>query len=201
LSQCEQIEIEIEARATLPTQYGDFKIYGFTDPRDQKEHVALVCGQIEGTDNVLLRIHSECLTGDAFHSLRCDCNSQLKIAMQTIQENGSGMVLYLRQEGRGIGLINKLKAYTIQDEQGLNTLEANEALGFKDDERDYDIVAAFLKKLAISSVHLLTNNPEKIENLEKCGIAVPKRIPVISDTNDHNKDYIETKRQAGHLFS
>ncbi|MEX2366870.1 MAG: GTP cyclohydrolase II [Pseudohongiellaceae bacterium] len=183
----------------LPTQYGDFAIYAFEDAKDRKEHVALVLGELKPDMPVLTRVHSECLTGDALFSLRCDCGSQLQEAMQRIAGNGSGVILYLRQEGRAIGLINKIRAYQLQD-QGADTVDANISLGFEPDERSYDICKPIFDHLGISSIELMTNNPLKVEALQKLGIDVVKRLPIIAGENFHNEAYLATKRsKMGHI--
>lgn len=176
----------------LPTKYGNFKIKAFAN-----ENLAIIKGKIDPKKPVLVRLHSECLTGDTFGSMRCDCGDQLHTAMKQINKNGSGIILYLRQEGRGIGLINKLKAYGLQD-QGYDTYEANEILGFKPDERNYIIAAKILKDLGISHINLLTNNPDKIDQLENNGITIEKRIPLEIPANEVNHDYLETKRDKFH---
>lgn len=196
----ETIHITLHAVAKLPTEYGDFLITNFTSNLDNKEHLALIKGDIIEKKDILVRIHSECFTGDVFHSLKCDCNKQLQKTMRLIEEKGKGMILYMRQEGRGIGLTNKLKAYMLQDE-GLDTYEANKALGFKEDERDYTIAVSILKIFKIISIQLLTNNPSKVEAVEKSGIKVIKRIPLIMGSNKHNKNYLEIKKEKGnHLL-
>lgn len=176
----------------LPTKFGKFQMNGFTD-RFGKEHVALVFGDI-GHDDVLARIHSECLTGDALFSQRCDCGPQLEAAMKKISEHGSGVIFYLRQEGRGIGLLNKIRAYNLQD-QGRDTVEANVELGFEADMRDYAVVKTMCDHLHIDSVNLLTNNPAKLEALESLGIKVNKRLPHEAGKSEHNCHYLKTKRE------
>ena len=168
----------IAAHAHLPTEYGDFSIYGFENDCDFKEHIVLIKGEVAGKEDVPVRIHSECFTGDCLGSLRCDCMDQLHKAMRHIEKHGYGMIVYLRQEGRGIGLVNKIKAYALQ-EGGLDTIEANEKLGLKPDYRTYEVAAQLIKLFRPASIQLLTNNPEKIRGLEKEGIRVTKRIPLI----------------------
>ncbi|PCF64608.1 bifunctional 3,4-dihydroxy-2-butanone 4-phosphate synthase/GTP cyclohydrolase II [Staphylococcus intermedius] len=193
----EQPLISVEAKIKLPTKFGEFDMYGFTSTIDGEEHLALVKGDIKPIMNV--RIHSACATGDIFHSERCDCGEQLEASMAYIQEHG-GMVLYLPQEGRGIGLMNKLKAYELI-EQGYDTVSANEALGFEPDLREYDIAAQILKHFNITAVNLLSNNPEKLYGLQRYGIQIAQRIPVITETNVHNHDYMQVKKlQMGHLI-
>lgn len=192
--------MKIECRAKMPTAYGTFEIVGFDNKLDGKEHIALVKGDVNGKEDVLVRIHSECFTGDILGSLRCDCGSQLKRAMRRVEEEGEGVVLYLRQEGRGIGLINKLKAYTLQ-EQGADTVEANVRLGFDPDMRDYAIAAQMIKALGIKSVRIMTNNPEKIKGLEEYGIVVTGREAIETGFNETNEKYMKTKKEKmGHLL-
>ncbi|MBH1940257.1 GTP cyclohydrolase II [Mobilitalea sibirica] len=189
-----------EAEANLPTEYGDFRMVGFVNKLNGEHHVAMVKGIIEPTDEVLVRVHSECLTGDAFHSLKCDCGEQLAAALMNIEKEGKGVLLYLRQEGRGIGLINKIKAYKLQ-EQGMDTEEANIALGFPSDMRDYGIGAQILSELNVRRIRLMTNNPKKIIGLKGHGIEIIERVPLIIDANVHNKRYFETKKEKmGHLY-
>jgi 3,4-dihydroxy 2-butanone 4-phosphate synthase/GTP cyclohydrolase II len=189
-----------EAEANLPTAYGDFRMVGFVNKLNGEHHVALVKGDISEEDEVLVRVHSECLTGDAFHSLKCDCGEQLAAALNTIEKVGKGVLLYLRQEGRGIGLINKIKAYKLQEE-GLDTEEANIALGFPADMRDYGIGAQILRELKVRKVRLMTNNPKKLVGIKGHGIEVLERVPLIMDTNLHNERYFKTKKEKmGHLF-
>ena len=192
--------VRMIAVADLPTRFGDFRIVAFWNNRDEKEHVAIVRGDILGAEDVPTRLHSECLTGDAIGSLRCDCRDQLETALETVGALDKGLVLYLRQEGRGIGLINKVKAYALQD-QGLDTVEANLALGFRDDERDYAIAAHMLRSLSVRSIQLMTNNPRKIEQLTQHGIRVSRRLPHVIPPNTHNRFYLETKRdRSGHYI-
>jgi len=196
----DKVCVRIVAMAELPTRFGDFHIIAFENNRDGKEHVAVTKGDVIGTSNVPVRLHSECLTGDALGSLRCDCRDQLESALKAIGQMEKGMVLYLRQEGRGIGLTNKIRAYSLQD-QGLDTVEANLALGFRDDERDYAVAAHMLTSLKIDSIQLMTNNPKKIDQLRQYGIQVNGRIPHIMQPNEHNRFYLETKAaKSGHLI-
>lgn len=190
--------VKVECSAKLPTDSGTFELVGFDNQLDGKEHIAIVKGDVAGKENVLVRIHSECFTGDILGSYRCDCGSQLKKAMRTIEDKGEGIVLYLRQEGRGIGLINKIKAYKLQD-SGLDTVDANLALGFEEDERDYAVAAQMLKALGVKSVVLMTNNPAKIEGLESYGVKVVKRAEIEIKPNEVNEKYLRTKfERMGH---
>ena len=190
--------VKVECSAKLPTDSGTFELVGFDNQLDGKEHIAIVKGDVAGKENVLVRIHSECFTGDILGSYRCDCGSQLKKAMRTIEDKGEGIVLYLRQEGRGIGLINKIKAYKLQD-SGLDTVDANLALGFGEDERDYAVAAQMLKALGVKSVVLMTNNPAKIEGLENYGMKVIKRAEIEIKPNEVNEKYLRTKfERMGH---
>jgi len=185
----------------LPTEWGDFEIHAFDDPDTQKEHVALSMGDVADGHPVLLRIHSECLTGDALFSRRCDCGPQLEAAMRRIADEGRGVILYLRQEGRGIGLINKIKAYHLQD-SGADTVEANEQLGFGADIRDYGICKSMLRHLGVNSIRLMTNNPRKMQALEAMGFEVVERLPLQPGSNPHNARYLATKAgKLGHLFN
>lgn len=185
----------------LPTRWGDFVIHGFDDPVDNKEHIALTMGEVGGDIPTLLRIHSECLTGDALHSLRCDCGAQLEAAMRRIAEEGRGVILYLRQEGRGIGLLNKIRAYHLQDE-GADTVEANAQLGFGPDMRDYSICNSMLRHLEVRTIRLMTNNPRKVKALEDMGYEVVERLPLQTGSNPHNARYLATKAgKLGHLFT
>ena len=196
----DKVCVRVVAMAELPTRFGEFHIIAFENNRDGKEHVAIVKGDVIGAQEVPVRLHSECLTGDALGSLRCDCRDQLESALVAISQMERGLVLYLRQEGRGIGLVNKIRAYSLQD-RGLDTVEANLALGFRDDERDYAVAAHMLMSLRIESVRLITNNPKKIQQLTEYGIQVTDRIPHIMEPNEHNRFYLETKAaKSGHLI-
>lgn len=184
----------------LPTRYGEFQIYMYRSETDSKEHIALVKGTIDPAKPVLVRVHSECITGDLFGSLRCDCNEQLFAAIRMVERAGSGVVLYMRQEGRGIGLLNKLKAYKLQDE-GLDTVEANEKLGFRPDLRDYGIGAQILRDIGVVKMALLTNNPKKVVGLSGYGLQIVERVPLEMDANEINARYLQTKRdKMGHLI-
>ena len=186
--------VSIAAETRLPTKYGDFRIIIFKNEVDHKEHLMIVKGDVRGKSDVLMRIHSECLTGDVFGSHRCDCGEQLENALRAIEEQGEGIVIYMRQEGRGIGLTNKIKAYTLQD-QGYDTVEANVKLGFPPDMREYSLAAQMLRELDVKSVKLLTNNPEKKEDLERWGITVSKRVPIVIKANSINAKYLNTKKE------
>ncbi len=188
------------SEAKLPTKYGNFKIITYENDVDDLIHIALVFGDIKSKESVLVRVHSECLTGDVFTSLRCDCGEQLQIAFKMISEEGRGVCLYMRQEGRGIGLHNKIKAYELQD-KGMDTVEANEKLGFKDDLRDYGIGAQMLKDLGLTNIRLLTNNPKKIVAIKGYHLNVTNRIPIICTPNEQNKKYLTTKqKKMGHFL-
>ena len=192
--------IELKARAKMPTEYGLFEIYGYEDSISAEAHVALVMGEVQPDRPVLLRAHSECLTGDAFHSLRCDCEQQLHRSMEMISEEGSGVILYLRQEGRGIGLINKLRAYELQD-QGMDTVEANEALGLPVDKRDYGIGAQILADIGVRKIRLISNSPRKYYGIESFGLEIVERIPLVIPSNEHNVRYLRTKSdRLGHIM-
>jgi len=185
-------------QSKLPTEHGEFTLCAFEEPNG-KEHLALTFGDLDSKNPVLCRVHSECLTGDALMSLRCDCGPQLQAALKMIAQNGSGILLYLRQEGRGIGLVNKIRAYALQD-TGHDTVEANESLGFAADLRNYNICSDILSHFDISAVNLLTNNPKKVEALEDAGIVVSQRMSLHAGENINNKDYLDTKRdKLGHL--
>ncbi len=184
----------------LPSKYGDFQLYLYRSETDNKEHIALVKGAIASDVPTLVRVHSECLTGDVFGSLRCDCNEQLVAAMQLVEKEGTGVVLYMRQEGRGIGLTNKLKAYKLQDD-GLDTVEANEKLGFRPDLRDYGIGAQILRDLGVAKMRLMTNNPKKVVGLNGYGLEIVERVPLEVDPNLFNEEYLKAKRdKLGHLI-
>ena len=192
------VERVVETR--LPTDFGEFTMYGYQSKVEETIHIALVKGKIDGTVPELVRVQSECLTGDVFRSQRCDCNAQLNASLKAVAEAGSGVVLYMRQEGRGIGLVNKLKAYNLQD-KGMDTVEANEALGFSADLRHYGIGAQILVDLGIKQIRLLTNNPRKIVGLEGYGLTVVERMPVQIPHNAHNKNYLKTKKEKmGHIL-
>ena len=189
------------ATARLPTRYGEFKVIGYSNVVDQAEHVALVFGEVEGAENVLVRMHSKCLTGDVFGSNRCDCGWQLQAAMRMVAKAGNGVVVYLDQEGRGIGLLNKLKAYELQD-AGHDTVEANERLGFAPDLRNYGIGAQILIDLGLSSIRVVTNNPMKLVGLEGYGLTLVERVAIEPARTDENRDYLDVKRdKLGHLLS
>lgn len=191
---------EYVSSATLPTRWGQFRIHGFVETESDQEHVALSYGDWDSNETVPIRIHSECLTGDALFSTRCDCGFQLEKALQNIVENGKGVLLYLRQEGRGIGLLNKIRAYHLQD-NGMDTVEANEHLGFDADLRDYAICKVMLEQLNVNRVALMTNNPKKRAALEGMGIDVVSRTPIDHGITEDNKGYIRTKTEKlGHEF-
>ncbi len=192
--------VEQVTKTDMPTRYGHFTAYGYTNKLNGEHHVALVKGEIGEGENLLCRVHSECLTGDTFVSLRCDCGQQLHAAMRQIEEEGRGILLYMRQEGRGIGLINKLRAYELQ-EQGMDTLEANLALGFKGDEREYYIGAQILRDLGAKTLRLLTNNPDKVYQLQDFGMEILERVPIQAPANPHDIRYLRTKQnRMGHLL-
>ena len=191
--------VERYAEAQLPTRFGAFRVVVYRERDGDKEHLAVIAGEVAGAQDLLVRVHSECLTGEVLHSLRCDCRDQLDLALERIQTAGEGVVLYLRQEGRGIGLGNKIRAYAKQDE-GLDTVDANLALGFEDDQRGYQMAADMLRDLGVASVALMTNNPRKVEGLEDDGIEVTRREPHEVEAHEHNRDYLKTKQdRLGHI--
>jgi len=196
------IELRKIAEADFPTRFGHFRILGFqgVDGAESEDAVVLKLGDIGTPEPVLVRIHSQCLTGDVFHSLRCDCRAQLELALETIAAEGRGLLIYEQQEGRGIGLLNKLRAYQLQD-QGADTVEANEQLGFEADLRGYQMPAAILNFLEVRAVRLMSNNPEKIQALERAGVRVAERIPCLADPMGSTENYLRTKRdKLGHLL-
>lgn len=194
-------KIELVTEANLPTEFGMFRIVGFEYPETKKEHIALVFGDVRNCDKpVLARIHSECLTGDTLYSLKCDCGFQLAAALRQISQEGGGVLIYHREEGRGIGLINKIRAYSLQD-QGLDTIEANLALGFAADERNFEVCAEMFELLGIHQVRLLTNNPNKIETMRKAGINIIERVPLNVGENRYNTEYLSIKAEKmGHFI-
>jgi 3,4-dihydroxy 2-butanone 4-phosphate synthase/GTP cyclohydrolase II len=193
--------VERQACAKMPTKYGDFQIYGYVNDLTGEHHVALVKGDIGNGENVLCRVHSECLTGDVFGSCRCDCGQQLAAAMTQIEQEGRGIVLYMRQEGRGIGLINKLKAYELQ-ERGYDTVDANVQLGFAPDLREYWTGAQILRDLGVKTLRLLTNNPDKVYQLEDFGLEIVERVPIQMTATDENLFYLRTKqKRMGHILN
>jgi 3,4-dihydroxy 2-butanone 4-phosphate synthase / GTP cyclohydrolase II len=192
--------VERTTSVRMPTQYGEFKAVAFREVLTGKHHVALVKGDVAGAENVLVRVHSECLTGDVFHSLRCDCGEQLELALHRIGAEERGVLLYMAQEGRGIGLLNKLKAYELQ-EQGLDTVEANLALGFAADARDYGIGNQILADLGLTTIRILTNNPKKMTGIEGFGLHVVEQVPIEVQPNDENRRYLDAKRdKLGHAL-
>jgi GTP cyclohydrolase II len=192
--------VQLVAHAHLPTRFGDFELYGFYDAREDKEHTAVVRGDVAGKEQVPVRVHSECHTGDVLGSLRCDCRDQLEAALRYVGQREAGAVIYLRQEGRGIGLLNKIKAYRLQ-ELGLDTVEANLYLGFPGESRDYRAAAKIISLLKIKSVALLTNNPDKMKKLLAEGVAVVDRIPIVIPANPHDEGYLAIKKEKmGHLY-
>jgi 3,4-dihydroxy 2-butanone 4-phosphate synthase/GTP cyclohydrolase II len=188
------------AEAKLPTPFGNFKVIAYKSSTDPDEHLAMVMGDVATDEPVLVRVHSQCLTGDVFHSLRCDCGEQIEMAMKRIANEGRGVVLYMRQEGRGIGIHNKIKAYALQD-KGMDTVEANISLGFKADQRDYGIGAQILVDLGIRKMRLMTNNPKKMSGLESYGLTITEQLPITTQPNPHNRSYLATKqKKMGHLL-
>jgi len=184
----------------LPTDIGEFTVHAFTDEKESKDHLAICMGDLLKSEPVLSRIHSQCITGESFFSMRCDCRYQLTESLKQIADIGRGVVFYLQQEGRGIGLSNKIKAYSLQD-KGLDTVEANHHLGFKEDERTYENVAGMINFLAIKKLDLMTNNPKKIEALKSMGVEVSQRVPLFTSSNKYNEKYISTKiKKLGHLI-
>ena len=194
-------DVRLVANCRLPTQWATFELHGFEDRRTGHEHVALTLGDVADGGPVLARVHSECLTGDTLFSQRCDCGAQLETALRAIAQEGRGLLLYLRQEGRGIGLLNKIRAYALQDD-GADTVEANQRLGFAADMRSYDTAAAMLDQLRVRSLRLMTNNPRKIDALERLGIEIVERVPLQTPSNRHNARYLQIKKsRLGHLFA
>jgi 3,4-dihydroxy 2-butanone 4-phosphate synthase/GTP cyclohydrolase II len=192
--------VERVTTVRMPTDHGEFSLVAFRETLTGKHHVALVKGDVAGKQNVLVRVHSECLTGDVFHSLRCDCGEQLELALARIEAEGSGVVLYMAQEGRGIGLLNKLKAYELQ-EQGLDTVEANLELGFPEDAREYGIGNQILADLGLTTIRILTNNPRKLSGIEGFGLRVVEQVPIVVPANVENRRYLATKRdKLGHML-
>ena len=188
------------AEAKLPTPFGDFKVIAYKSSTDPAEHLAMVMGDVATEEPVLVRVHSQCLTGDVFHSLRCDCGEQIEMSMKRIAEEGRGVVLYLRQEGRGIGIHNKIKAYALQD-KGMDTVEANLSLGFKADHRDYGVGSQILADLGVHSMRLMTNNPKKISGLSSYGLKIVEQLPITTEPNPHNRRYLSTKqKKMGHIM-
>lgn len=193
------MSVTFVASAALPTTWGQFTIHGFEDKENNKEHVALVLGDSESDEPLLCRIHSECLTGDCLFSLRCDCGPQLQAAMEAIGKEGRGLILYMRQEGRGIGLLNKIKAYSLQD-SGADTVEANVQLGFEPDSREYQICKPMLDHFHVKSVRIMTNNPRKVDAVKDMGIEVSEIVPIHTGANPHNESYLSVKvNKLGHI--
>ncbi len=188
------------AESDVPTEFGTFRLIVYREIDSAKEHCALIKGDVAGAEDVVVRVHSECFTGEVLYSLKCDCRQQLDMALTSIQTEGRGVLVYLRQEGRGIGLGNKIRAYALQ-EQGHDTVDANRMLGFDDDQRSYEIASEMLADLGVASIALLTNNPTKVDALQADGVKITRRIPVPIKANAHNQDYLETKRERmGHLL-
>jgi len=195
-----EVCVKTVAIAELPSRFGDFQVVAFWNDRERKEHAAFVHGDVYEKERVLVRLHSECLTGDAIGSLRCDCRDQLIASLERVAKSEAGIVLYMRQEGRGIGFANKIRAYQLQD-QGYDTVEANEALGFRADEREYGIAAHMLASLHVRSIEIMTNNPAKIKDLRRHGVRIDGRIPLVVAPHPHARGYLETKRRKlGHLL-
>lgn len=193
-------QVTAYSRAAVPTEYGIFDVRVYREEGNPLEHVALVMGDVARGDDILMRVHSECLTGEVFHSLKCDCREQLDLAFRRIADRGQGIVIYLRQEGRGIGLGNKIRAYALQA-QGLDTVDANRAIGFEDDLRRYHVATAILADLEVNSVALLTNNPAKVRALEKDGVRITHRVEHLVEPHELNRHYLDTKRERmGHLY-
>jgi len=196
----ERVCVKVVGVADLPTRFGTFRVVAFWNNRAEEEHIAVVRGDVMGAEDLPTRLHSECLTGDVLGSLRCDCRDQLEAALRIIGSSARGLLLYMRQEGRGIGLANKVRAYALQD-RGLDTVDANRALGFRDDERDYAIAAHMLASLNVASVRLMTNNPDKIRQLKRHGIEITGRTPHVMATTEHNRFYLQTKAaRSGHYL-
>ena len=199
-SEDQEMCVRLVAIADLPTRFGNYQAAAFSHPFDRKEHAAFIHGNVVDTERVPVRLHSECLTGDAIGSLRCDCRDQLTEALETIGKMDRGIVLYLRQEGRGIGFANKIRAYQLQD-MGYDTVQANELLGFRPDERDYGVAAHMLRSLHVESIRIMTNNPSKITDLTRHGVKIVGRIPMPVMLNEYNREYLEVKRKKlGHLL-
>jgi 3,4-dihydroxy 2-butanone 4-phosphate synthase/GTP cyclohydrolase II len=193
------VKCAVETR--LPTPYGEFRLRAYENDLDDLTHLALLMGNPEGKDGVLVRVHSACLTGDALHSLRCDCGAQLEASLERVAKEGEGVIVYMQQEGRGIGLLNKMRAYHLQDEEGLDTVEANQRLGLAPDLRDYGIGAQILKELGLNRIRLLTNNLTKVVGLRGFGLEISERVAIEVEPNGHNEGYLKTKREKlNHVF-